>query len=175
MNSWMARHIAADDGAVEDVEGGEQGRGAVALVVMGHCPGPTRLHGQARLGAVERLDLALLIDGEDDGISGRITEPSAFHSTSTPSIPACQTVVPSPRSSTEPAAAREKLQSSATPIAATNCMGDFFIVNSNRSFETCSSARCYSAWGPDADRHDNSLILLTLAGSCFGAGLQQRA
>jgi hypothetical protein len=30
---------------------------------------------------------------------------------------------------------------------------------------------CYSAWGPDADRHDNSLILLTLVGSCFGADL----
>jgi hypothetical protein len=32
---------------------------------------------------------------------------------------------------------------------------------------------CYSAWGPDADRHDNSLILLTLVGSCFGADLHR--
>ena len=34
----MARHAAADDGTVENVEGGEQGGGAVALVdAMGHA------------------------------------------------------------------------------------------------------------------------------------------
>jgi hypothetical protein len=31
---------------------------------------------------------------------------------------------------------------------------------------------CYSAWGLDADRHDKSLIDMTLEGSCFGADLQ---
>src|SRR6516164_9234608 len=32
----VAAHALTDDLAVEDIEGGEQGRGAVALVVMGH-------------------------------------------------------------------------------------------------------------------------------------------
>jgi hypothetical protein len=58
-------HIAADDGAVEDVEGREQCRRAMTLVVVGHRPGATLLHWQAGLGAVERLDLALFIDRED--------------------------------------------------------------------------------------------------------------
>ena len=69
----VALHVAADDGAVENVEGGEQRAvRAVALVVMGHGPGAALLHRQAGLGAVERLDLALLIDREDDGMSRRI-------------------------------------------------------------------------------------------------------
>ena len=58
----MAFHALADDLAFEDVESGEQGRGAVPFVVVGDCAGAPLLHRQARLGAVERLDLALLID-----------------------------------------------------------------------------------------------------------------
>ena len=54
----MALHVAADDGAIEDVEGGEQRSGTVTLVVVRHRPGAARLHRQARLGTVERLDLA---------------------------------------------------------------------------------------------------------------------
>ena len=50
-------HAAADHGAVEDVEGGEQGGGAVALVVVGHGAAFAGLDRQAGLGAVERLDL----------------------------------------------------------------------------------------------------------------------
>ena len=50
----VALHVAADHGAVEDVEGGEQGRRAVALVVVGHGAGAAFLHRQAGLGAVER-------------------------------------------------------------------------------------------------------------------------
>ena len=34
----VAVHVAADDGAVEDVEGGKQCRRAVALVIVGHGP-----------------------------------------------------------------------------------------------------------------------------------------
>ena len=68
----VALHVAADDGAVEDVEGGKQRGGAVALVVVRHGPCPPRLHRQSRLGAIERLDLALLVDREDDGVGGRI-------------------------------------------------------------------------------------------------------
>ena len=52
----VALHVATDDGAVENVEGGEQGGCAVAFVVVGHRPGAPRLHRQSRLGAVEGLD-----------------------------------------------------------------------------------------------------------------------
>ena len=54
----MALHVAADDSAIEDVEGCEQRGGAVTFVVVRHRPGTARLHRQPRLGAVERLDLA---------------------------------------------------------------------------------------------------------------------
>ncbi len=53
----VALHAAANHGALEHVERGEQGGGAVALVVVRHGPGFARLERQARLGAVERLDL----------------------------------------------------------------------------------------------------------------------
>ena len=54
----MALHVAADDGAVEDVESGEQRGRAVTFVVVRHRPGAARLHRQPGLGAVECLDLA---------------------------------------------------------------------------------------------------------------------
>jgi hypothetical protein len=46
--------------------------GRMTLLAMGHRPGATLFHWPAGLGAVERLDLALFIDREDDGMSGRI-------------------------------------------------------------------------------------------------------
>src|SRR5580658_3974947 len=68
----MARHALADDGAVEDIERREQRRRAVADVIMGHRSGPTLLDRQARLGAVERLDLALLVDREHEAVRRRV-------------------------------------------------------------------------------------------------------
>jgi hypothetical protein len=68
----MMLHIASDDGAVENVEGGEQRGRAVTLIVVCHRPGAALLHRQAGLSAVERLDLAFLIDREDDGMGWRI-------------------------------------------------------------------------------------------------------
>src|ERR1700732_2830468 len=44
----------------------------MAFVVVGHRPSSALLHRQTGLGAVERLDLALLIYREDDGVGGRI-------------------------------------------------------------------------------------------------------
>ena len=44
----------------------------MAFVVVGHRPSAALLHRQTGLGAVERLDLALLINREDDGVGGRI-------------------------------------------------------------------------------------------------------
>ena len=61
----VARHALADHRAVEDVERGEQGGGAMALVVVGHGAEATGLHRQARLGAVERLDLRFYVHRED--------------------------------------------------------------------------------------------------------------
>ena len=68
----MPLHVAANDGAIEHVERGEQRRRAVALVVVGHGAGAALLHGQAGLGAVERLDLAFLVDRKHDGMRGRV-------------------------------------------------------------------------------------------------------
>src|SRR5271166_4472347 len=74
MNSWWRWRciVAADDGAIEDVEGCEQRGGAVTFVVVRHRPGTARLHRQSRLGAVECLDLAFLVDRENNRIGGRI-------------------------------------------------------------------------------------------------------
>ena len=68
----VALHVAADDGPVEDVERSEQGRGAMALVVVRHGAEPALLQRQARLGAIESLDLALLVERKHDGVGRRI-------------------------------------------------------------------------------------------------------
>ena len=68
----MVLHVAADDGAIEDVEGCEQRGGAVTFVVARHRPGAARLHRQSRLGAVECLVLAFLVDRENNRMGGRI-------------------------------------------------------------------------------------------------------
>ncbi len=82
----VARHVAADDGAVEHIEGGKQRRCAMAFVVVGHRPSAALLHRQTGLGAVERLDLALLIYREDDGVGGRIPTMSLSFSTNSGSF-----------------------------------------------------------------------------------------
>ena len=43
----------------------------MALVVVGHGPGLAGLERQARLGAIERLDLRLLVDRQHDRVLGR--------------------------------------------------------------------------------------------------------
>ena len=69
----MLLHAASNDLAFEHIEGGKQGGGAVALIVVGHGGGASLLQGQTRLGAVERLDLALLIDREMTAWAGGST------------------------------------------------------------------------------------------------------
>ena len=61
-------HAAPNDLTIEHVEGGEQGCGAVSFIVMRHRAGAAPLQRQSGLGAVESLDLALLIDREHDGM-----------------------------------------------------------------------------------------------------------
>ena len=68
----MALHAAADDLAFKYIESGEQRRCAMSFVVVGHRAGAALLHRQAGLSAVERLDLRLFVDREDDGMGGRI-------------------------------------------------------------------------------------------------------
>ena len=68
----MALVAAADDLARGDVEGGEQRGRAVALVVVSTPLGLPRSHRQQRLRAIERLDLRLFIDTQDQGTVGRV-------------------------------------------------------------------------------------------------------
>jgi hypothetical protein len=74
LRRWVpvALHVAPDDGAVEYVERGKQRRGSVPLVVMRHGSTAPLLHGQPGLGTVEGLDLALLVERQDDGVRGRL-------------------------------------------------------------------------------------------------------
>src|SRR5271163_3373447 len=66
----VAGHAFADDGAVEHVESRKQGRGAVALVVMGHRPAAALFHRQPRLGAVEGLDWLFSSTASTRALSG---------------------------------------------------------------------------------------------------------
>jgi hypothetical protein len=68
----VALHAAADHRAVEHAERGEQGGGAVPLVIVRHGLAAARLDRQSGLGAVERLDLALFVEREHHGVSWRI-------------------------------------------------------------------------------------------------------
>ena len=58
----VALHVLSDDRSIQNVERREQRGRAVAFVVMGHGAGAALLHRQAGLGAVECLDLRLLVD-----------------------------------------------------------------------------------------------------------------
>jgi transposase len=60
----VPRQAFADDLPGLHIQGGEQCRGAVALIIMRHRRGPALLHRQAWLRAIERLDLTLLIDAQ---------------------------------------------------------------------------------------------------------------
>ena len=58
----VALHAAADDGAIEDIERGEERGGAVALVVVGHGGAASGLQRQARLGTIKGLDLGFFVN-----------------------------------------------------------------------------------------------------------------
>jgi class 3 adenylate cyclase len=68
----MPRLAHRDHAAVERVERCEQRCRAMALVVVGDGAGTPALHRQTRLRAVQRLDLALLIATEHEGMLGRV-------------------------------------------------------------------------------------------------------
>jgi hypothetical protein len=68
----MALHIASDHGSVEHIEGGKQRCGAVALVVVSHRSSTSLLQRKTRLSAIEGLNLAFLIERQDNSVRGRI-------------------------------------------------------------------------------------------------------
>ncbi len=55
-----------------NIQGDEHGGGAVAGVVMRHPLHVAQPHGQQRLGAIQGLDLSLLIDAEHHRLIGRV-------------------------------------------------------------------------------------------------------
>jgi hypothetical protein len=63
--------LFADHFPVEHVQGGEERGRAIPLVVMGHGAAAPLFHRQAWLGAIQRLNLALLIDREHQGLLRR--------------------------------------------------------------------------------------------------------
>ena len=68
----VARLAQLLDAAGGHLEGGEQGGGAMADVVMGGLLRQSEANREDRRGPVQRLDLALLIDADHDGLLGRI-------------------------------------------------------------------------------------------------------
>ena len=64
-------HVAPDHRSIQHVERGEQGGGAIAFIVVRHGGAAPALERQPWLGAIKRLDLALLIDRQHDGMGGR--------------------------------------------------------------------------------------------------------
>ena len=74
----MARLALRDHCTIEDVERRKQRRGAVAKVVVSDAFDVAQPHRQHRLGALQRLDLALLVHAQHQGLVGRI-EVEAHH------------------------------------------------------------------------------------------------
>jgi len=68
----VALHAAPRDLSRVHREGRQQAGGAVALVGGRQAPVGAGAHRQLGLGAVERLDLALLIDADDEGVRRRV-------------------------------------------------------------------------------------------------------
>ena len=67
----VALHVPSEDLAGQDVQRREQRGRAMPLVVVGDRRAAALLQRQSRLGAVERLDLGLLIETEHHGMGWR--------------------------------------------------------------------------------------------------------
>ena len=68
----MLRRASRDHLARRHVQRGEEVDRAMPQVIMGPSFGVADVHRQDRLRALERLDLGFLVDGEHDGIVGRV-------------------------------------------------------------------------------------------------------
>src|SRR5947209_9233753 len=65
-------HAPSDHPPVQHVQRREQRGRAMPLIVVRHGGTATGLERQARLGAIERLDLALFVDRQHHGMCGRV-------------------------------------------------------------------------------------------------------
>lgn len=68
----VAAMTGTDNFACRHVQGGKQRGRTVTDVIVASAFGVARRHGQERLGAVQGLNLGLLVDAEDHGSLGRI-------------------------------------------------------------------------------------------------------
>ena len=68
----VARVALADDFALQNLQGSEQTGGAITLVIVSHRAQTPLLHGQSGLGAVQCLDLGLLVHSKHQSLVGRI-------------------------------------------------------------------------------------------------------
>ena len=68
----MTLHALAEDLARKDVERRKQGGDTMPLIIVGHGTDASLLHRQSWLGTIQRLNLALFIDCQHDGMVGRI-------------------------------------------------------------------------------------------------------
>ena len=66
-------HAASEHGAVEDIQRGKQGRGAMPLIVVRHGAAAAFLQRQARLRAIECLDLFFSSIDRTTACSGGLT------------------------------------------------------------------------------------------------------
>jgi hypothetical protein len=72
LRAAVATMDLADDFAGFGIESGEQAGCAMAQVVRSAAFGLSGTHGQQRRGSLQSLNLALLIDGQDQGALGRV-------------------------------------------------------------------------------------------------------
>jgi len=68
----VAFAAGAEDRAVQNIQGSEQGGGTVPFVVVGEGATAAFLHRQAWLGPVQCLNLAFLIHAEHQSMLGRV-------------------------------------------------------------------------------------------------------
>ena len=68
----MARLVLGKDPAGDDIQGGEECGGAVADVAVRHAFDVVEPEGPKRLGALQGLGLALLVDAQNHGMVGRM-------------------------------------------------------------------------------------------------------
>jgi len=68
----MALHALAKYLAFKDIESRKQSGDTMPLIVVGHGTDASLLHRQSWLGTIQRLNLALFIDRQHDGMVGRI-------------------------------------------------------------------------------------------------------
>src|SRR5205809_7769757 len=64
----MPIHAGADNFSIRDIECGEQRGRTVALIIVSPRFTSPFLHRKSWLGSIQSLNLALLIDGEDQGM-----------------------------------------------------------------------------------------------------------